>query len=104
MLEPLPVLLDELGRASDDTGDEPGVPARAIQISDMIVGRIAHLIRVGTRAELTTAARILSEGILDKRLDALKERLADAHEQVMGAAAVLGAALGQLNDEAAEAS
>jgi len=93
MSAPLSDVLDELAAAADGTHDEPGVPARALQLADMLVAGVVRLIRLGTRSQLSRAAEDIAHAILDPSAEQLAHSAPAAHELLISSASVLAAAV-----------
>lgn len=89
----LPEMISELERAAPGTLDRPGLPPRAEQIADLIVGDVVRLVRLGTRAELTEAAAVMSEAIVSDAADLLEATAPEALRHLDAAAITLAAAV-----------
>ncbi|HEX4116434.1 MAG TPA: hypothetical protein VHY18_11240 [Solirubrobacteraceae bacterium] len=93
MSAPVSELLEELAAAADGAHDEPGVPARALQLADMLMAEVVRLIRLGTRAQLSRAAEDLAQAIVDPGAEQLEQSAPEAHELLMSSASALAAAV-----------
>jgi hypothetical protein len=74
--------------------DEGGVvPARSLQVSELIVAESVRLIRLAPRAELAEAADELAQSLIAPDMEGLERRQPEAHLLVVAASIVLGAAV-----------
>jgi hypothetical protein len=86
------VLIEDLKR-EDTLGDEGGpTPPRAEQVAGLALSESIRLIRMGTRAEIARASDELSQLLITRAGERLKEDQEEAYRLLSSAAVALGAA------------
>jgi hypothetical protein len=86
------VLIEDLKREATLTDLGGPVPPRAEQVAGLALAESIRLIRMGTRAEIARASDELSQLLIARAGERLKEDQEEAHRLLAGAAVALGAA------------